>query len=127
RLGLNTAFASSSVTTSSRHMPWTVDGSRDSPIWYRGNVSFSRSSTRCPCAASRVDTVEPPGPPQTTIRSIPLIRDPPRAGARRGPVGSSSVVSLPRHLVGHPVQSVDQLVGRTPEAQPDVLRRAEAR
>src|SRR6185312_5971775 len=52
----------------SRRMALPI-GSRDSPIWKRGNFSFSTTSTRSPCFRAKAAAVLPPGPPPTTITS----------------------------------------------------------
>src|SRR5436190_13426332 len=44
-------------------------GSNDSPMWKRGKVSFSRTSTSWPAWASRFAVVLPAGPPPTTMTS----------------------------------------------------------
>ena len=45
----------------------------DSPMWKRGKCSRSKSSTLWPCCASRVETVEPAGPPPMTTTSAFLV------------------------------------------------------
>ncbi len=46
RLRTNPARSISSRNPSIAHTPWMVAGNSDSPIWYRGKVSLSSSSTR---------------------------------------------------------------------------------
>jgi hypothetical protein len=50
-------------------MPFTVEGSNDSPTWYLGNFSLSSNNTFLPRIATNVDNVLPDGPPPTTTRS----------------------------------------------------------
>src|SRR5262245_42666148 len=53
----------------SRSSTQYVSGMSDSPMWKRGKRSRSNSSTRRPCCASSVETVDPAGPPPMTTTS----------------------------------------------------------
>ncbi len=93
RFLVNPASASASDAPIRRQIPCTVEGSNDSPIWYRGNSAFSRSSVLCPRIAVRDAKVEPPGPPPTTrtskcsapvvITLVPALSPPPRLAPPR--------------------------------------------
>src|SRR5262245_12861717 len=54
----------------SRLRTWYVCGMRDSPMWKRGPFSRSNRWTRRPFWATRVEAVEPAGPPPMTMTSV---------------------------------------------------------
>jgi hypothetical protein len=46
-----------------------LQGNKDSPMWKRGNISFSSTNTRFPARARKAAALLPPGPQPITTAS----------------------------------------------------------
>jgi hypothetical protein len=53
-----------------------LQGSKDSPMWKRGKISFSNTRTRLPARAKNVATLLPPGPHPITKASYLVVVTP---------------------------------------------------
>src|SRR6185295_16174517 len=91
-----------------------LSGSRDSPMWKRGNFSRSRITAFRPARASTVAAEDPAGPPPITATSY-ISAPSPTERAERGPVQlAPRIARQPRH---HPDLARDVPRSQLPAAE----------